>query len=425
MASYERHAWQATHAGATRRERRGCVYEAYLPDGLAGRPWQLDGDVAADIADAEAAILAFNQREATLSDTEGLARLLLRAEAVASSRIEGLVVGPRRILKAELARDLGGQARDVQAEEILGNIRAMQAAVGAAATGEVTVETLLAIHSELLRGTAHGASAGSFRLEQNWIGGSSFNPCGASYIPPPPEHVPELMRDLVRFCSSDHLSPLSQAAIAHAQFETIHPFADGNGRTGRALIHLILRRRGLAPRFVPPVSLVLATWSDQYISALTATRYAGPPESDAARAGVNHWLGVFAAAARRAVADADAYEGTIGALQRAWRKRLGRVRADSSLDRLLWALPGIPVFTVRTVEELIGRSFEAANQSVARLVEAGIATQTALGRRNRAFEVPELIDAFIDLERTLASPAGDTRAAAPSRPAPSRRPPQP
>ena len=86
-----------------------------------------------------------------------------------------------------------------------------------------------------------------------------------------------LLEDLVTFCNDDGLPALAQAAIAHAQFETIHPFVDGNGRAGRVLIHLILRRRGYAVNFLVPVSLVLATWAEDYVTGLTATRYEGEP----------------------------------------------------------------------------------------------------------------------------------------------------
>src|SRR5207302_3067265 len=138
---------------------------------------------------------------------------------------------------------------------------------------------------------------------QNWIGGNDYNPCGADFVPPPPEFVPDLLLDLVAYLDSDDYSPLVQAAIAHAQFETIHPFADGNGRVGRALIHAVLRRRGLAPRYVPPISLVLATESRSYIGGLTAYRYMGEPTSAAAQEGVANWMGTFASATARAVQD--------------------------------------------------------------------------------------------------------------------------
>src|SRR5665811_1420877 len=129
---------------------------------------------------------------------------------------------------------------------------------------------------------------GRFRSEQNWIGGSAFNPCSAEYVPPPHELVPDLVADLCEFCNDDSLPAVAQAAIAHAQFETIHPFVDGNGRMGRALLHLVLRRRGLAPRILPPISLILATWSRDYIGGLTGARYDGSPDSPKAHAGINH-----------------------------------------------------------------------------------------------------------------------------------------
>lgn len=235
-----------------------------------------------------------NMATTALLDTEALARLLLRAESLASSRIEGLVVGGRRLLRAEVARQISGSANDVTAEEVLGNIDAMTWAVESLASAStVTVDGLLDIHRRLLTSTRLAAHAGKIRQVQNWIGGSSFTPCSAAFVPPPPEHVKGLLEDLCAFCKDDSLPAVAQAAIAHAQFETIHPFVDGNGRTGRALIHVMLRRRGLAARVLPPVSLVLATWSAAYIDGLTATRYEGRPDSQAAHEGINAWVGTL------------------------------------------------------------------------------------------------------------------------------------
>src|SRR5207245_4929564 len=118
----------------------------------------------------------------------------------------------------------------------------------------------------------------------------------AAFVPPPPELVAELLADLCSFCNEDSLPAVAQAALAHAQFETIHPFVDGNGRTGRVLIHLVLRRRGLATRVLPPVSLILATLASDYIKRLTGFRHIGSPTSRAALAGVNGWVASFAAA---------------------------------------------------------------------------------------------------------------------------------
>ena len=422
MAGFEERIWDANIAGPTRRDRRPCRYSVYQPDRLSDRRFAFDGDVAADVADAEAGLVRLNAAAETLADTEALARLLLRAESVASSRIEGLVVGGRRLLRADAARQLGEEVRDVTAAEVLANIDAMVWGVDAVEpNGRITLDVLLEIHRRLLVGHRLEEHGGRFRAAQNWIGGSGHNPCSAVFVPPPPEDVPDLLDDLIAFCNDDGLPALAQAAIAHAQFETIHPFVDGNGRAGRVLIHLVLRRRGIATRFLPPVSLVLATWSDDYVAGLTATRYTGEAVSEVAHAGINRWTALFAAACRRAVSDATWFEERVRQLQEAWRHQAGNPRRDSGMQRLIGALPAAPVLTVGTAAELIGRSFQAANQAIDRLVAAGVLVQVNVGRRNRAFEAPELIDLFTALERQLASPAGDTSIADPTRRVPDHR----
>src|SRR5712692_10408322 len=417
MAKVIRRRWVTdVSMGLARRDRQSCDYEAYVPDPLAGRKLVFNGDTAADVADAERAIAVLDAQASAPGDTEALARILLRAECVASSRIEGLEVGARRLLRAEAARDLGEEPSDVTAAEVLANIEAMASAVKSIVPGEpITLDHLLAFHRRLLSGTRLDAYAGSIRNEQNWIGGSSYNPCTAAFVPPLPELVRDLLEDLCRFCNDDSIPAVAQAAIAHAQFETIHPFVDGNGRTGRALIHFVLRRRGLATRVLPPISLVLATWANDYIAGLQATRYRGPASSTAARDGINEWVARFAAACQRAVDDATSFEETAQLLQEQWRARLGTVRANSATDLLIHALPGSPVVTVASAAALIGRTFKPANDAITRLVSAGILQQVNVGRRNRAFEAPDVIEAFTALERQLASPGGDTRTSKPSR----------
>ena len=184
--------WSSKVAGTElpRRERRSCDYDAYLPDPLIGRAFVLAGDVAADVADAEAAITGLDSEATALADTEALARILLRAESVASSRIEGLEVGARRLLRAEAIRSMHEPSSDVTATEVLGNIDAMLYGLERIGRGdEITVELLLEIHRRLLAGTRHEAFGGSFREVQNWIGGNDYNPCSADFVPPPPELV--------------------------------------------------------------------------------------------------------------------------------------------------------------------------------------------------------------------------------------------
>jgi Fic family protein len=425
MATLIRGRWDARIAGidVPRKDRQSCTYEAYVPDELQGRLFAFEGPVATDVSEAEHAIVALNGRATALVDTEAIARLLLRAESVASSRIEGLEIGPRRLLRADAVRQLGQGTEDVDAAEVLANIDAMAFAADTVRGGlPISLETVLDVHRHLLAPTALSEHGGHIRTEQNWIGGNRYNPCSAAFVPPPPDELGRLLDDLIAFCNDDSLPAVIQAAIAHAQFETIHPFVDGNGRVGRTLIHMILRKRGLAPRVVPPVSLVLATWADRYVAGLTATRYRDAPTSAAASDGINHWVGLFATACRRAVEDANAFEQRIVEIQSGWRTRIGPVRSDSATARLIEKLPGAPIITVQSAAELTGRSLPAANEAVSRLVDAGVLVQSKVGRRNRAFEAREVIDAFTDLERRLASASGDTRVSPPERPVPYRRP---
>lgn len=415
--------WMSDGSGVTRRDRQGCAYRAYVPDPLMGRTFAFAGDVAADVADAEAAVIRLNSQASALVSTEVVARLLLRAEAVASSKIEGLHANARRLLRVEAAREFGMSGRrDITAEEVLGNVDAMSEALVAAEGEEaITVDSILRIHAALLANTPLEEHGGTVRLEQNWVGGSAYNPCSAAFVPPPPALVPGLLADLAEFCNTDSLPAVAQAAIVHAQFETIHPFIDGNGRTGRALIHMIFRRRGIAPHVVPPISFILATLPTDYVAGLTMFRYVGEPDSSGATDGLNRWVALFAGCCTRAVSDAMIYEERIREIQRRWRDTVGSVRRNSTLDLLLEILPGTPVITVTGAARMLGRSFRAASGAVDELVQAGVLEQVNVGRRNRAFEARDVLDAFTDLERRLASPRGDTRAAPPVRPVPTRR----
>lgn len=421
MSKVVKRQWTSDWSGQTKLDRRSCAYEAYIPDNLVGRSFSLDGDVAADVADAEAAIARLNVEAAALIDTEALARILLRAEAVASSRIEGLDIGARQLLHAEVGRGLNDVPHDVTATEVLGNIDAMVYAVDQVGVGDpITVDLLLEVHRRLLAGSRMEKYGGQFREEQNWIGGSAYNPCSAAFVPPPPEYVQDLMTDLCAFCNDDALPTVAQAAIAHAQFETIHPFVDGNGRTGRTLIHLVLRRRGLALRALPPVSLVLATWAKAYVEGLTGVRYRGPATGKDAHTGVNRWIAQFSEACIRAVSYSNAFEARARSIETGWREQLPTVRKNSATDLLLRALLGAPVVMVNSAAALIGRTFPAANNAVTQLVEAGVLKQVNIGRRNRAYEAPAIIAAFTDLERQLGSPEGDTKTSEPSRRVPQR-----
>jgi hypothetical protein len=166
---------------------------------------------------------------------------------------------------------------------------------------------------------------------------------------------------------------------------------------------------------VPPVSLVLATQTNRYIDALTATRSVEAPQ-----AGLVQWVDLFVDATARACRDSAAFGQDLAELERTNRAKVGRVRAGSASDLLVAATPALPVFTVKTAADVIGRSEVAVGQAVTRLLDAGVIRQVKVGRRNRAFEATGLFEAFTGFERQLASPDSDTARTPPVRPVPAR-----
>jgi Fic family protein len=381
-----------THDGSAyvpARHRKPCRYEAFVPDQVGEFNDPLPAELAGVVADAEAAVRALNDRARPA--LKPLARLLLRTESIASSKVEGLQADARSLARAEAHAESGRRAGPA-VEEVLANIDAMEFAVEeSSAASELHPDHLIAIHKELMRRSPNSNIAGKLRTSQNWIGGNDFNPCGAAFVPPPPAELDRLLADLCRLCNSEHLPPLIQAAVAHAQFETIHPFDDGNGRTGRALIHNLLRRRGLAPSYVPPISVVLARDKESYIEGLTRYR----------NGDVVSWIERFAAATANSATLAASYLQRVRELQEAWRERLRshfNLRADAAAWAVVDVLPGYPVITVPVAVTASGRSKSSTTIAIDQLVDAGVLAPMSQSKRNRAFEADGLLQLVSGLE---------------------------
>ena len=374
-----------------RRSVRTFTYEAFLPDRIAALQPTLPSDVANVVTEAEVAVRTMNGASPRLATLEALSRQLLRSESVASSRIEGLVVSHRRVARAAF----DPAAADATARTVLGNIRAMEQAISlGASVRQIRSIDLALIHATLFRETPLASIAGKVRTSQNWIGGSDDSPRRAQFVPPPEDRVAGLLDDLCAFIGRDDVPAIAQAAIAHVQFETIHPFADGNGRVGRCLVHTILRRRGVAPRCVPPISLVLATDQPAYLRGLTTFRSYTP---DA----IASWVATFAQATRTAALGATDLADHIAALLARLREKAGLRRSGSAAGHLIDALPSEPVFSVARAAELAGVSYEAARLAVEQLVATGVLAEVSARTRGRLYEARALFDLVDEFERSV------------------------
>ena len=422
MGHYETDYWVSETWGMNRRESRSGAYSYYCPDSIAGRDVRLTPQAAAAVSRAESAICQLNATSGPLTDTEPLARLILRAEALASSRIEGLELTAGKLMEYEALDELNVPHRtDGTEAAVIDNIAAMREAIdGIAGLPHITVDDICRINDRLLSRTDMSDYAGMLRGEQNWIGGNRMNPLGAAYVPPTPALVPSLMEDLAEFCNSSELPCLAVAAVAHAQLETIHPFADGNGRTGRTLVHVILRHGGIAPRVVPPVSLVLATDKERYINNLTAFRTIDGEEPSIDDA-MSDWIEYFANACLVACVRAGEFEDRVVQIKEGWRQRL-RPRANSAMALLIDELPGKPVVSVESAARMIGRSREAARLAIKAMAAAKVLHQSSKNKKSDIYAAREILDAFTSYERALATPGGDTSVEGPSRRVPQRVP---
>lgn len=368
-------------ASRSARSRGSGPYRATLPAVLAGAEFSLPGELAADVADAETALTAFDSHAAARlgagSPALGpMSAVLLRTESASSSQIEDLTVGARQLALAVLDESRSGNARAVVA-----NVRTMEAALRLSA--EPDLQAILAMHAELLDGTE---DAGRLRRQLVWVGRSGLSPLGAVHVAPEAEDVPTSMQDLVAFLSRDDLPVLVHAALAHAQFETIHPFTDGNGRTGRALVHALLRGKGLLTT-TAPVSAGLLTDLTAYTAALTAFR-AGD-----ARPIVEE----FARAARYAALTGTQLVDDLSAQLDEDRGRLAGVRRHALAWKVLPVLIGQPIVNAAHLQRTFAVSAMTAQRALAQLTDAGVLQETTGRSRNRVWQhagILRLLDTY-------------------------------
>lgn len=350
-------------------------YQAAIPPAIAALEVSLASQLAADVAQAEAALARFDSiiaNELGQSVPGNLSAILLRTESASSSQIEGISVHARGLAVAVLGADSSHNA-----ELVARNVDTMNAALQLA--DRLDVDAIERMHATLLSEEL-GAEAGSVREVPVWVGGGNW-PAQAEFVPPVPARVRECMDDLTGFMRRADIPPLAHMAIAHAQFETIHPFVDGNGRTGRALVQAMARHLNVTRVITAPISAGLLRDTQSYFGALDSYRSgdAGPIVEQFASASM------FAAdrgtvLVEELVAERERMLAASGA------------RAGSGAARLVTELISQPVTTVSHAQGALGVDRATAHRAISRLAEQGVLQEFSGRRRDRMWQAKGVLD---------------------------------
>lgn len=377
--AYESFDWTISHPqtlSGTQRRKLAGPYQAAIPALIAARPiLPLSAVVRSDAEEAVAEIARFDAEVG--HEILPFSGLLLRSESAASSKIENLTATAKAVALAELGM---GKGKGTNAPLVVANSRAMTSAIDLA--GSLNADAIIAMQSVLLRDSAPQWT-GRFRAQQVWIGGSNFGPHTASFVPPHHSRVSAAIEDLVAFMHREDVGALIHIAVAHAQFETIHPFEDGNGRTGRALIHALLRARGVTRAVTVPLSAGLLTDTAGYFAALDAYRLGNLEPivvayTDASFAATNN--------GRTLVAE-------LREIRSRWNDEI-TARSDSVVWKTADLLLRQPAIDWQLLQRELRVTPLAGYRAIDRLVEAGVLTEVSGRRRNKAWVAPQVLAAL-------------------------------
>lgn len=384
---HETRPWRQTARAGSRADRTVSEVVVSLPPLLAGTSWEASPASRPALDAAARLVIALDAEHG--SRLGALGRLLIRTEAVSSSRIEQVDA-----TLEEYARATIGIRSNPSATSMVAATEALTGMVDAAGrTGTIEERSILEAHRTLLVDDPLDAPyAGAYRPMQNWIGGSDYSPRGAVHVPPPPEAVPPLMADLIEFSNRSDLDSIVQAAIAHAQFESIHPFTDGNGRIGRALINAIFRRRGLTTTTVVPVASALVANRERYFALVNGYR----------EGVLDPFIEELARACTVAALESARTAAALEAFLAEWATAV-RPRAGSAAALLLPSLMEQPILTTARAIEFTGRAPSSVGAAIRQLVDAGVLVPLTQRRKDQVWVVGDILEELADLEDRIGS----------------------
>lgn len=336
---------------ATREAGNKWAFTYYLPATLP-RELEMPGDFVKELSDADAALGHLQGLGALIADPGLLIGPYLRREALASSRIEGTQTSLSEVFQSEIDADI----RNDDTAEVARYLEATRQAYELAKTLPIPQRMILQVHATLLEGVrGEEKSPGEFRRSPVWVGAAGATPESAIFVPPLPSHLGALLTDWEQFVNDDghDLPVLVQAALMHYQFETIHPFLDGNGRIGRLLINILLMERGRLPMPLLYLSHFFETHREEYYERLQAVREKGD---------INGWLFFFVRAVRQQAEDAVARAQRLIQIRETYHAEA--IQERSSLPRLVEIIVRNPFVSVRSVQS----ELELTNQGARKLI---------------------------------------------------------
>lgn len=380
-------------AGTYRRQPDG--YRAFIPAPLPpDPPVEITGELQVLLSQADRALGRLDGSIQTLPHPDLFVLMYVRKEAVLSSQIEGTQSSLQDLLAAEARVFAPNRASDVS--EVLNYVAAMNHGLKRLSEIPVSIRLIREIHAELLQGRRGShLTPGELRSSQNWIGPAGCTLREALFVPPPPHQAAEDMSQLERFIHADTELPLLvKIGLAHAQFETIHPFLDGNGRVGRLLITFLLCEQGVLQKPVLYLSWFFKQHRQRYYDELQSVRDAGTWE---------RWLAFFLRGVVEVSGQATDTARRILALREEHRRVIteGFGRAAANGHRVLEFIYEYPIISVSNVQRLTGTTYTAANNLVARMADCGILHEFTGRTRNRRFRYQNYIDLFHDNESEI------------------------
>lgn len=372
--------------------RQPTGYRAFIPAPLPPEPPVLvRGPLQRLLSDADRALGRLDGSVQTLPHPDLFVYMYVRKEAVLSSQIEGTQSSLQDLLAEEAHVVSGERPRDV--EEVVNYVRAMNHGLARLEDLPVSVRLIREIHEKLLSGVRGSRlTPGELRRTQNWIGPGGCTLAEATFVPPPPDEVPRALGDLERFLHADDDLPLLiQIGLAHAQFETIHPFLDGNGRVGRLLITFLLCDKRALRKPVLYLSHYFKKHRQRYYDLLQAVRDKGE---------IEEWLAFFLQGVTEVSVEAAETARRILELREAHRREITEQfgRAAGNGHRVLERLYEQPIVSVKNLMELLGTTFAGANQIVQRLVEIGVLREFTGQARHRRFRYDAYVRLFEEEE---------------------------